>query len=194
MEKVYLFFKELLRTRIDSGVTTTEDSIRYTFYFAFTEVTGVKPQEIILEYPHSAIPKAHIDTYMPNPQHGPLAIEFKYDREIPAGNAIPRPQKAGELFKDMVRLKLFEPDNRVTKLLIYVTDPIMANYFRKEINGHREFFTLPVGGIMRIAEAYLQDKPKTFIKALGNFRPFDLTCVWNSQLPEGNELKIYKID
>lgn len=194
MEKVYLFFEKLLRTRIDSGVLTAEDSIRYTFYFAFTRETGVQPQEIVLEYPHPAIPDAHIDTYMTNPQHGPLAIEFKYDRRIPAGNAIPRPQIAGELFKDMVRLKLFEPDSRVTKLLVYITDPIMANYFRNENNRHKEFFTLPMGGSMTISEVYLQDKPKTFIKALSNFRPFDLTLVWNSQLPEGNELKIYKID
>jgi hypothetical protein len=92
---------------------------------------GIDPSHIILEYPHSNISCGYIDTYIP-PQRGhyELAIELKFDREIPSGRNTPRTQKAGRVFADIFRLALFVPHNNVHRYFVYVTDREISTYFR----------------------------------------------------------------
>ena len=163
MEGVWAHFTDLLRTRLEAAVFTTEDSIRYTFYSAFSAKTGIEPHEIVLEFPHPQIKRARVDTYLPAFRGASVAIEFKYDREIPSGQAIPKPQKAGQLFKDMDRLARFDLDHPVRRLLVYVADPLMVVYFRNPANGHARFFLLPQGESFSVQREYLKGKPQTFV-------------------------------
>src|SRR5437899_2686070 len=128
MENVIAAFADLLRIRFETGVLTTEDSIRYTFFAALLAETALKPNDIVLEYPHPQIHGAKIDTFIPSYNGKPVAIEFKYDRLIPSGAAIPRPQNAGELFKDIWRLMQFAPVTEANRILVFCTDAIMIKY------------------------------------------------------------------
>lgn len=78
-------FAEFLDRRLAKGVFTTEDSVRYTFFWALSQTLKLAPEEIILEHPHPRITRAEIDTYIPDLGGRAFAIEFKYDRENPAG-------------------------------------------------------------------------------------------------------------
>lgn len=193
MEGVWPHFTELLRTRLEADVFTTEDSIRYTFYFAFCAKTGIQPHEIVLEFPHPQIRRAQVDTYVPRFRGASLAVEFKYDRQIPSGQAIPKPQNAGELFKDMYRLARFHPDHPVRRLLVYIADPLMVVYFRNPANGHSRFFSLPQGESMSVQREYLRGKANTFVNSLGAEPDFKLACVWRAGLPKGNELRVLEV-
>lgn len=58
---IFRAFAELLRRRRDSGVMTTEGSVRYTF-FATLAGDALLPERVVLEYPHPTIARAEIDT------------------------------------------------------------------------------------------------------------------------------------
>lgn len=193
MENVLTEFSTLLNKRLEAGVLTTEDSIRYTFFYALVLKSSTLPNEIILEYPHPAIPRAVIDTYIPSYQGTSLAIEFKYDREIPSGREIPKPQNAGELFKDMDRLARFSPKSYMNRIQIYVADSLMVTYFNNPENGHEAFFNLRQGSKMTIEESYLVGKPKTFVNSLMARPSFDILCLWSEKLPRAHELRVFQI-
>ena len=77
-------FQELLTTRFNRGVHTTEDGVRYTFFAALMRA-GFSPDEIALEFPHTATKGKEIDTVIVDEAGLPAAaIEFKYDRAIPS--------------------------------------------------------------------------------------------------------------
>lgn len=193
MEGVWAQFTDLLRTRLQAAVITTEDSIRYTFYSAFSVKTGIQPHEIVLEFPHPQIKRARVDTYVPRFRGASLAVEFKYDRKIPSGQVIPKPQNAGELFKDMDRLARFNPGHPVRRLLVYVTDRLMVVYFRNPAKGHSRFFLLPQGESLSVQREYLKGKPQTFVNSLGAEPDFKLTCIWSASLPRENELRVFEV-
>jgi hypothetical protein len=193
MEELLAQFARLMETRLAEGAHTTEDSIRYTFFAAVLGATELRPHEIVLELPHPQIPKAEVDTFIPLLYDRPTAIEFKYDRAIPSGGAIPKPQNAGELFKDLHRLSLFDRGPGTRRLLVYCTDRAMTTYFRNPVNRHKEFFDLPKGSRLRIDQAYLSGRPQTFTKMLGVALVVDLEACLVELLPNAHELRVFLV-
>ncbi|HJV45277.1 MAG TPA: hypothetical protein VJ824_06075, partial [Bacillota bacterium] len=120
MERAICGFVEALRLRLDKGVFTTEDSVRYTFFTTLMNELNVQPYEVILENLHPSIERIKVDTYIPSTTNRKgLVSEFKYDREIPSGKNAPRPHKAGKVFADIYRLFQFDTDSNTVKWLVY---------------------------------------------------------------------------
>jgi hypothetical protein len=182
-----------MRTRLERKVYTTEDSVRYTFFAALLAKSGIEPHDIVLEYPHPTIPGAEIDAFLTSFHGRPTAIEFKYDREIPSGAAVPRPQNAGELFKDIARLSRFIATPEPRRMLVYCTDSIMATYLGNPANGHAAFFNLQKGKRVKIDSSYLAPKPATFKKALRFELLAELECTWSEVLPHECQLRVYDV-
>ena len=84
MDIVFTDFTNLLETRFNGNVLTTEDSVRYTLFASMLH-NNISPNAVILEFPHPEIPRAQIDTWMSDFHGKSVAIEFKYDREPPGG-------------------------------------------------------------------------------------------------------------
>ena len=105
MDPIFADFAKLLESRFKVDVLTTEDSVRYTL-FASVLHNNINPDAVILEFPHPVIPRAQIDTWMPDFHGAAVAIEFKYDREPPGRKHQPKTQKAGAVFEDLRRLLL----------------------------------------------------------------------------------------
>ena len=193
MKDIFAEFAQLLRKRFGQGAYTTEDSIRYTFFAALLAKSDFEAQDVVLEYPHPQIPGAEVDTLLTSVRGAPVAIEFKYDRQIPSGHALPRPQNAGELFKDMSRLAQLRGTPDPLRLLVYCTDSTMATYFKKPANGHTPFFNVADGERVTIDAAYIASKPATFRKSLGSELRVELTCRWSEALPNEHQLRVYEV-
>lgn len=193
MKELFEDFSTLLRERLIK-TQTTEDSVRYTFFAALLRKTNIAPHEVILEYPHPKIPRAKVDTYIPStPERKGLILEFKYDRQIPSKKNLPRPKKAGNLFKDIRRLIQFDVDSNSTRWLIYLTDNEMTSYFRNKRNGLIEFFELPVGDTLRVDKEFISSKSDTFRDAIGGSINADIKCILNQGMPKQHEVRIYEI-
>jgi hypothetical protein len=192
MFKVFEEFRRLLEERLRRGVVTTEDSVRYTFFAALLK-SGVTPEQVVLEFPHPAIDRAKIDTWLPFYQDGSIAIEFKYDRDPPGGKNQPKTQKAGAVFKDLRRQALVAKTIGVRSYFVYVTSEEMAVYFRNPNNGHSMLWSLGNGSDMPIDEHYLSDKPQTFVAALGGSFEAKVIGIYHSDLFGGNYLRAYEV-
>jgi hypothetical protein len=153
MDDVFSEFSSLIHTRLSTSIHTTEDSIRYTFFVALLNHTNLKPHDIVLEYPHPTI-SGESDTFIPSLNGQPVVIEFKYDRDIPSGSSVPKTQNAGELFADIYRLSKFTALPEPERFLVYCTDQIMAQYFRKPANRYSGFFDLACGHTMLIDQKF----------------------------------------
>jgi len=192
IEEVLFEFSRLMHVRLSAGSHTTEDSVRYTFFVALLSRTGVRAHEVILEFPHPTI-SGEIDTYIPSLGGTPTVIEFKYDRDIPSGSAVPKPQNAGELFADIYRLAKFPAPPEPDRFLVYCTDHIMAEYFRNPGNRYGRFFDLPRGDTMRVDEEYIEDKSTTFRKKIAGTLSTGLVCAWTEELPQSHHLRVYSV-
>lgn len=134
-------FSTLLTERLELGVFTTEDSIRYTFYTALLSSSDLRHINIVLEYPHPAIPKAQIDTIILGAKgREPVAVEFKYDRANPGGTNQNRTQRAAAALRDVFRLAKVPGSLATLKYFVYVTDAEMAGYFGNPANRLVDFF------------------------------------------------------
>ncbi len=193
MEDILADFAGVIRRRLENRSYTTEDSVRYSFFVALLAHSSLEPHEVVLEYPHPQIAGAKIDTFLPSFDGRPTAIEFKYDREIPSGAAVPRPQNAGELFSDISRLARFVATPEPRRLLVYCTDSIMVKYLQNPANGHASFFNLGKNQRMTVDSSYLSSKPATFLKALGSQLSVELECRWSEALPNEHHLRVYGV-
>ena len=153
---------------------------------------GIPPENIVLESKHPNQSRAEIDCVVLE-QGAPSDIfEFKYDRANPGGTNQPAPQKAGALFKDLIRVMDFPPPTN--RHMIYLTDSEMASYLSSPRNGFREFFGLPTGGSLRLDEAYFRGRSNTFHRSMGKWpRPADVQGLFADSLPGDHHLKILKI-
>src|SRR5436309_2964376 len=100
-DQTFRSFASLLNERLQRGVQTTEDCIRYTFFHAALQ-EGIAHTDVVLEYRHPAIVGAQIDTLIT--RDGGVAIEFKYDRANPGGTNQNRTQRAAAVLNDIFRL------------------------------------------------------------------------------------------
>jgi hypothetical protein len=163
IQPVFEAFGRLLQQRLDAGVCTTEDSIRYTFYHAVTSVAQLDPIDMILEHPHSALPGAKIDTIVRGgPGREAIAIEFKYDRANPGGTNQNRTQRAAAAFADIFRLAKVPLTLAAIKYFVYVTDAEMAGYFKNRVNRLADIFDTPDRKRFDIGITAFEDFSKTF--------------------------------
>lgn len=185
-------FGDLLDSRLGKGVFTTEDSVRYTLFAALLAKAGFRPDEVVLEQPHPAIPRAQIDTWVP-PSNGNMgvAIEFKYDREIPSERNSPRTQKAGKAFHGLYRLGKLP--NSMTRLFVYLTSSEMASYFRNPSNGLDAFFALPKGELLAIDAKFMDGRPNTFVQSVGQIPEVSVLSLYSRSLPNAHELRVFEV-
>lgn len=193
MHKIFSDFAELLNTRFEKGIFTTEDSVRYTL-FASMLYNGLEPDNVILEFPHPKIARAQIDTWMPEFDGRNVAIEFKYDRDPPGGKNQPKTQKAGSIFRDLRRLELVNAHSKAICYFIYITTKEMDVYFRNSANGHNELYDLLPGAHLEIRQHYFSDKPQTFIKQLEEPFEANVVGVLKISLAGDHFLRIYGVE
>jgi hypothetical protein len=185
-------FADLLDARFKHEVVTTENSVRYTFFGALLD-SGVKPHEVVLEYPHPAIERARIDTWIPAYEGGSVALEFKYDRDPPGGMNQPKTQKAGYVFKDLHRQVQVARSVKIRSYFVDVTSQEMAVYFQNPNNGHAEFWDLATGHALDIEEAYFAAKPRTFMNAVGGAFRATVVGACRRALAGGKHLRAYEV-
>lgn len=185
-------FGDLLDERFRRGVVTTEDSVRYTFFAALLGA-GASPHQVVMEYPHPAIDRAKIDTWLPSYKDGSIALEFKYDRDPPGGKNQPKTQKAGSVFKDLRRQIEVAKAVGVRSYFVYVTSEEMAVYFRNPNNGHKCFWDLEKGQELNIGEEYFENKPKTFLNTLGGKFDAKVIGVFARSLSAGHYMRTYEV-
>jgi hypothetical protein len=185
-------FGNLLEVRLSKGVYTTEDSVRYTLFVAILRTASLTPEEIVLEHPHPTIQRAQVDTWiLPTAKRQGVAIEFKYDREIPSALNGPRTQKAGKVFHDIYRLGQVSREMR--RIFVYLASSEMSTYFLNKSNGLSGFFSLPEGQSLHIDESYLQGKSTTFVQACGPVPGVTVKLVFSRSLPRHHELRMFEI-
>ena len=191
LSTVFERFGDLLHTRLENDAPTTEDSVRYTFFAALLESGSIECHDVVLECPHPYIPRAEVDTWIPTFNGGGLAIEFKYDRDIPSGRNTPRTQRAGKVFHDLYRLgRIGSPVRRV---FVYLTGPEMAGYFGTPANGLAGFFLLPSGHSLPIDSAFLSGKSATFMASVGEIPNVIVTALYARSLPRLHYVRGYEV-
>jgi len=190
---VYEQFTSYLNERLNNGIYTTEDSVRYSFFASLMLSEGVSPSEVIQEYPHNAIMKAEVDTFIPQYDGGEAILEFKYHRAIPSGKNSPRPQKAGQLFQDLHRLLQFNSTKKCIRLLVYLTDDEMVSYMPNPNSHLKEFFALSQGETLNIGQSFFSNKSATFQNAAGGIFQAQIENVWRKTLVCKHELRIYGV-
>lgn len=196
MNEVLRVFSALIDERIVSGVFTTEDSVRYTFFLALLEAKFCKHTDIILEMPHPTIPKAEVDLFIQGRDNRPAtAFEFKYDRPIPSEKNAPRTQKAGAVFKDLFRLARVPKETATQRFFIYLTTQEMAEYFRNPVNNLVSFFELPEGQCYALAPKFVLGQAATFQNVVGSW-PIgcQLTGAFRRNLSKQHFLRIFVVE
>jgi hypothetical protein len=186
-------FAELLDRRLTLKVATSEDAVRYTFFYALIDALNLKPEDIILEHDHTSIARAKIDTWIPNYADRAYAIEFKYDRPIPSKLNPPLTQKAGQVFRDVFRLAQAHLPDKIETIFIYLTTREMASYFSNTANGLAEFFNLRPGANLTIPSNYLDLRAATLRRAAGAVIPCTAGILLSHSLPLGHEIRAYAI-
>lgn len=186
-------FAELLDRRFGKGVFTTEDSIRYTFFHALAQGSGVAPEQIVLEKDHGVIARAKLDMWIESFAGRNYAIEFKYDRAIPSGATLPLTQKAGKVVADPFRLARIDRAHQAEGIFIYVATHEMASYLAKPSNGLAEVFGLGEGSSVRISEDFLAKRSATLRTAAGRAAAADITLHCKRQLPDSHQLQIFGV-
>lgn len=184
-------YAEFLKDRLASRQHLTEDSVRYSFFFASLETTDIKQHEIILELPHPAFEKKEIDTYV-LPAEGRAAhyIEFKFHRV--SNSSSPKPQKAGSLFKDFGRLATVKAEN-TRCLVVYLSDGEMAEYFDKHQAAYSGFWSKPIGQSFSYDDHFLSKTRDTVRKVCGDVHHADVTVVYSAALPGNFHLRVFEV-
>lgn len=193
IDETLQMFAEMMEERFAKKVFTTEDSVRYTFFYCLTKIGNLTPSDIVLEQPHPSIRRAEIDMRVPAKGTTPdLFFEFKFDRAIPSEKNAPKPQKAGKIFADIMRLASLNSSPRSQRYLVYVTDKEMASYFMNEKNQLDDFFNLLPGEKMTIDKQYFDKHCETFAKNVGDGRS-EIMCRLSKKFKEDFWLRVYEV-
>ena len=120
LQSAFQKFGDLLDTRFSKEVFTTEDSVRYTFFYAISSEFELVPHDIVLESVHPNIDgHKEIDMLIPEKKDCPeLVFEFKYDRKAPGGKNPASPLKAGHLFADIFRQFRYKKEHQKSNFWI----------------------------------------------------------------------------
>lgn len=191
MLNIFKSFSSCLENRIINGIHTTEDSVRYTFFYSLIQ-NKLQPEDLVLEYPHPNISGAEIDTWIPSYSGNAYAIEFKYHRKLNSKKNRPRTEQAGGTFSDVRRLSLITTGN-LRCVFIYFTDVEMQGYFRNPSNGVSSFFDLEVGSYFDINQSFLGARAKSFQRAAGGNFSARVKCLLSDDLHDQHSLRIYEV-
>ena len=184
-------FGQLLDRRLAKSVFTTEDSVRYTFFAAVLKCENLNPEDIILEHRHPTISSAYVDTWIPAINGDGVALEFKYHRDIPSGSNANRTEQAGKIFHDLYRLGQFHPAAR--RVFVYLASSEMTNHFSSERNHLNEFFSLALGAALRIDEAFLAGRAKSFKSMVPTTPNIDVVSIFARSLPQNHQIRAYEV-
>ena len=195
LESAFVEFGRLLHERLSLGVLTTEDTIRYTLYFALTTSGGLKHIDLTLEYPHPALPGAKVDTVISKASgRESVAFEFKYDRANPGGSNQNRTQRAAKALIDLFRLVKVPAEVAATRFFVYVTDAEMAGYFRNPVNRLHELFELAEGAQHVMDRSSFRGYSRTLSTLVD---PFAAECivtrVFAVELPANHCVRIFRV-
>ncbi len=195
IEEVFSSFAGLLEERFSTGPPTTEDSIRYTFFYALTATGYCLPIQILLETSHPSLPRAEIDLLILATKDRPSsAFEFKYSRKIPSENVSARTMKAGQVFNDLFRLARLPQSTALHRYFIYITDQEMMGYFMNPANRLVEFLNLGIGRTYTLKSDLMLNRPNSFADQIGNrFIDCQIECVFTKQLPNRHALRIFEV-
>jgi len=195
VKTVFSDFAALLEQRLTSEVFTTEDSVRYTFFYALLKNNFCQHTEVILEKTHPTISKAELDLFIcASEEHPSAAFEFKFDRPIPSEKNAPRTQKAGAVFKDLFRLACVPAAEAQQRFFIYLTANEMADYFRNPQNQLQSFFELPEGKTYSLTPEFVKGLASTFQSVVGEWvTPCTVIGVYRRNLSHQFALRIYQV-
>lgn len=194
MYKIIELFTTLLNERLATDTITTEDSVRYTFFHALLLGNYCHHTEITLELPHPNL-DGEIDTFIAaSNDRQSVALEFKYDREIPSGQSLNSTNRAGVVFDDLFRLAHIPQAIAQVKYFIYVTDSIMASYFQNERNGYKGFFDVRIGEVFEVNKDFLGSRPKSFRDKIScETVPCRICGVFARQLAKEHSIRGYEV-
>lgn len=184
----------LLDNRFSRKIHTSEDSIRYCFFYTLACSRKIcHPNDVILEYPHPNISGAQIDTCVRLGKDGPdYAIEFKFHRK--SNTISPKPMKAGMLFKDLFRQAKFKKTyEKTTCYVVYVTDMEMWRYFGKPSNGCKTWYNLRSREHLLLNEEYFSKVSDTFRKKIETIVPCIIQRAAKYQMDSGYMLIVDEI-
>jgi hypothetical protein len=193
-ETVFKYFGSALNERLERNVPTTEDSVRYTFFYAILQENSVSHTDIVLEYPHPALSGAEIDTLIGLNTAWATALEFKFDRGNPGGTNQNRTQRAAAVLNDIFRLARVPSNIAARKFFIYVTDIEMASYFSNPVNRLCEFYG--VCGDIRFAlgQSLLNGAPKTLA---GGIERLLIDCqvagIFSMELARKHAIRVFEV-
>jgi hypothetical protein len=187
-------FTELLKGLLDGG-RVSEDRVRYALFVALRERTGIRDDEIMLEWPHPSIRGAKLDGFLCGCEgHGACAWELKYDRATPGGSNQPRSNKAGALINDFFRLAGLDETGGIERILIYLTDAEMARYFQNPRNGFEALFGLGAGARFRIDREFLAPRAASVRqKVTAPIIPCYAIGVAQASLPRDHQMRLYAV-
>ena len=187
MHKIFEDFGFLLKTRLEKGVQTTEDSVRYTFFAALLK-NGVRPEEVVLEYAHPRLAgREKLDTWIERHDQRPIAIEFKYHRPIPSGHNVPKTQLAGDVFNDFERLSNMHES---LNYFIYLASREMCIYFA---NKFPKLWDLPKGERILIDHNFFGTLPKTLSGRIKGVNDYVIEGSYGQKIPSGHLLRIFRV-
>lgn len=184
---------ELFDRRLQRGVSTTEDDVRFAFFVALIKVLGLEPEDITLGHGHGTITRARVDAGIAAFARRSYAIEFKYDRSIPSKKSLPTTQKAGMIFRDIFRLAQSFSPNAIEALFVYLSSREMRVYFSNPVNGFTDFFALKIGTSLVIDGSYFAQRPKTLRSVAGPVIPCIVDAILSCDLPFEHQLKVYSV-
>lgn len=188
------FFCDLLQKRFGKTMGTTEDAIRYTFFHAITTKMNIDPHNVELEslHPNSKSQREQIDAIV-HQSDKVLVFEFKYHRKLPK-NRSNVTDKAGQVFYDIFRLARYKKSNPTSRcFFVYVSDSMMADYFKNKKNTLDDFFDLEKNTKLTINKEYLKNKSITFLQNCGEVYECILYSYFKKEI-KSHFIKIYEIE
>ena len=189
IESIIRLFCSLLSDRLKAGTHTTEDSVRFTFFAAMLK-EGINPSDVVLEYPHPNLNRKKIDTWIAQKSGDEgLAIEFKYNRS--GNDNQQRTKHAGKALHDLHRMS--QIPQGMDRLLIYLTDCEMADYFSNPKNGLSDFFNGGLECSSKICPEDLVDRAVTLREAAALESTIEIKTLCKESLPSGHELRVWKV-
>ncbi|WP_297458402.1 hypothetical protein [Thermococcus sp.] len=188
------------RSQLDEIYRESEDTMRYMMFHALTIVGRISPTEVYLEYPHPEVPNrnhAKLDTFVaPKGDRPAIAFEMKFHRKI-GNNELAKPNNAGAVFADVLKLALFRPGANIKRYLVYIADGHMLDYLSNPRNKYEPFINLEENTGFDVTREYLLGKTKTFKRELrrvvGEEEPPEPTVICRFKrnlLPENRKIAI----
>ena len=188
LEKILDDFADLLSERFSLNKMTTEDTVRYLFFYALNQ-NGISHNDIVLEYDHPDISPKKIDSLIENFEETSLVLEFKFHREGKSQD--PRTMNAGEIFYDFFKLKKLTTDER--RLVVYVTDQMMRNYFQNRNDILQKWYDLTSGETIELSEGEFLELPKTFLDACKNPTNVKIKSITSKNINKKYTLKVFEL-